>query len=157
MKAMGQGVVGGGGLYMIAWNVNRQGRVYGGYNEDYRLEAYGSDGTPEFSFGRVFKPVKNTRLKGPFVQKKNLPVLGQSSHTIVFDEDGNLWIELFQERDKEGSIYDIFSPDGIYLKQVKIEQRIFQFKNGKAYSIVQTEDGYPSVKRFRVELLPEAR
>jgi hypothetical protein len=29
------------------------------------------------------------------------------------------------------------------------------FKNGKMYSFVRPEDGYPSVKRFRLDLVPE--
>lgn len=157
MKAVGQGVVGGGGLYTILWGLSPSGRIYGGYNEDYRLRACGSDGMLEFSFGRVFKPVKNTRLKGPFAKKKNLPVFGKSNHAIIFDEDENLWIELFQDNEKKGFIYDVFSTAGIYLMQVKIEYRIFQFKKGKAYSLVQPEAGYPSVKRFQIDLVPEDR
>ena len=58
MKAMsGGGIVGGGGVYSIVWGVNHQGKLYGGFNEIYRLGAYGPDGKIEFTIGREFKPL----------------------------------------------------------------------------------------------------
>jgi hypothetical protein len=153
MKAMsGGGIVSMGGLYTIVWGVNRQGKLYGGFNEIYRLGAYGPDGKIEFAFGREFNPLKNPRYKGQPGQKKTMPAFNR---TIIFDEAGNLWVELYKEDTTKEFTYDVFSPEGIYLKQIKIDQRIFEFKNGRAYSIVRPEEGYPSIKRFLMELLAE--
>lgn len=152
MKAMSGGVLGGGGLYTIVWNVNRQGKLYGGFNETYRLGAYGPDGKIEFTFGREFTPLKNARYTGQVGQKKTLPAFAR---TIVFDDEDNLWLELYKDEKTKGYTYDVFSPGGIYLRQVKLDQRIYEFKKGKAYSIVRSEEGYPSIKRFRLELAPE--
>jgi len=152
MKAMsGGGIMGGGGLYTIIWGVNRQGKFYGGFNEIYRLGAYGPDGKIEFTFGREFTPLKNSQYKGLPGQKKAMPAF---TRTILFDEEENLWLELYKDEATKGFTYDVFSPEGIYLKQVKLDQRIYQFKNGRVYSIVRPEDGYPSIKRFRMELVP---
>jgi len=153
MKGMsGGGITSMGGLYIIVWGINRQGKLYGGFNEIYRLGAYGPDGKIEFAFGREFKPLMNSRYKGLRGQKKTLPAFTEK---IVFDEAGNLWLELYKDDTIKYFTYDIFSPEGIYLKQVRIDQRIFQFKNGKIYSIVRPEDGYPSIKRFLMELVAE--
>jgi len=153
MKAMsGGGIMGGRGLYSIIWGVNIQGKLYGGFNETYRLSAYGPDGKAEFTFSREFKPLKNSRYKGLPGQKKTMPAFAR---TIVFDEEENLWLELYKDDTIKYFTYDIFSPEGIYLKQIRIDQRIFQFKNGKIYSIVRPEEGYPSIKRFLMELVPE--
>lgn len=153
MKAVGSGgIVGMGGVYMIVWAINRQGKLYGGFNEIYRLGAYGPDGKIEFAFGREFNPLKNPRYKGQPGQKKTMPAFTEK---IVFDEAGNLWVELYKEDTTKEFTYDVFSPEGIYLKQVKIDQRIYKFKNGRVYSIVRPEEGYPSVKRFLMELVPE--
>jgi hypothetical protein len=151
MKAMsGGGIMGGRGLYSIIWGVNHKGMIYGGFNETYRLGAYGPDGKIEFTFGREFKPLKNSRYKGLPGQKKTMPAFAR---TIVFDEEENLWLELYKDDSIKYFTYDIFSPEGIYLKQVRIDQRINQFKNGKVYSIVRPEEGYPSIKRFLMELV----
>jgi len=145
------GMIGGGA--MIVWNVDPRGTIYGGCNETYSLSAYGPDGKIEYAFGRKFTPLKNPRFKGMAGQKKTMPAF---SRAIVFDEDGNLWIELSRAEDAKGFVFDVFSPDGIYLKQVRIEQRIAQFRKGKIYCIDRPEDGYPSIKRFRLELVPDA-
>jgi hypothetical protein len=144
------------GVWANVWDVDHQGRIYGGYNGDYHLDAYDPEGKRAFSFGRLFTPIKNTRFKGPFTQMKYLPIFNPFfGQTIVFDEDGNLWIELFQDKEKGSCLYDVFSSDGIYLKQVQIEQRIAQFKQRMIYCIDQSEDGNPLIKRFRMELVPE--
>jgi len=152
MKAMGQGSVSAGGLYTIVWTIDRQGKIYGGLNETYQFGAYGLDGKPELTFGREFVPLKNPRYDGRVGQKKALPAI---SRTIVFDEEGNLWLELYKDEKTKGYTYDVFSPQGVYLKQVKLDVRVGSFKNGKMYSFVRPEDGYPSVKRFRLDLVPE--
>jgi len=141
-----------GGPYSVIWAVSRRGKLYGGCNETFRLNAYGTDGKLEFTFGREFTPLKNPRYTGRVGQKKTMPAFERA---IVFDEKENLWLELSKEEKTKGFTYDVFSPEGIYLKQVKIDQRIFQFKNRKVYSIVRPADGYPSVKRFQLELVPQ--
>jgi len=148
----GGGITSIGSLYVIVWDVNHQGKLYGGFNEIYRLGSYGPDGKIEFAFGREFTPLKNPRYKGLRGQKKTMPAFNEK---IVFDEKENLWLELYKDDAIKDFTYDVFSPEGIYLKQVRIDQRIFQFKNGKVYSIVRPEEGYPSIKRFLMELVAE--
>jgi hypothetical protein len=153
MKAMsGGGVMGGRGAYGIVWNISRKGKLYGGFNETYRLGAYDSDGKIEFTFGREFTPLKNPYYKGLVGQKKTMPPF---TTTIVFDEEDNLWFALSKNEETKSTTYDVFSPEGTYLKQVKIDERIYEFKKGRVYSLLRPEDGFPSVKRFRMELEPE--
>ena len=68
----------------------------------------------------------------------------------MLDESGNIWIEFFTKDDPEEIVYDIFSPEGIYLRQIKVKHRIFQLKDGKAYCFVRSEDGYVSARRFKL-------
>jgi hypothetical protein len=144
-----------GGGFTVGWTVDVRGRLYGGCNEDYRLSVYGEDGKIEFSFGRKFAPRKNPRFKGGPAQKRTLPVF--STRNLIFDQEGNLWIELTKDEDQKGFLYDVFSPEGIYLKQVQIEQRISQFMVDKTYCLVRPEEGYPSVKRYKMELVPSGK
>jgi len=99
------------------------------------------------TFGREYTPVKNKRYKGRPIQLKDLPPF--QSRRLVLDEEGNLWIHINSENEDE-MVYDVFSPEGIYLKQVTLPHRIFQFKNGKIYSIAVTEEGFRVIKRFRL-------
>jgi hypothetical protein len=136
--------------YRAVWSLGREGKFCGGFNGDYSLGVFGPDGQKELTFGRQYVPIRNPEFGGMVGQKKTLPVY----LNVVLDEDGNMWVELFQAEGAKGFRYDVFSPGGIYLKQIEIEQRISLFKNGKIYSIVRSEEGYPSVKRYRMELAP---
>jgi hypothetical protein len=102
---------------------------------------------------RDFTPVKNPRFKGMIGQKRSMPAY----RNIVIDESNDLWVEPYQAEGAKGALYDVFSPDGLYLKQVSVEQRISAFKNGKVYSLLRPEEGYPSIKRYRMELMPSGR
>ncbi len=143
------GMIGGGGV--VVWRLDPLGRIIGGCNADYRLSVYDADGRAEFAFGRIYEPLKNPRFKGLAGQSKNLTAF---SRTIVFDEAGQVWIELPKEDDAKDYFYDVFSPDGIYLKQVRIATRISQFMKGKLYSLIRSDDEEPAVKRFAMELVP---
>lgn len=132
--------------------VDDEGRVYIMDWGDTHIKEYDDQGRFLRTIGREFTPLKNARYTGQVGQKKTLPAL---TRTIVFDDKDNLWLELYKDDKTKGYTYDVFSPGGIYLKHVKLDQRIYEFKKGKAYSIVRPEEGYPSIKRFRLELAPE--
>jgi hypothetical protein len=154
VKSAGAGTVGAvGGPHGIVWSVGPHGKVYGGYNADYSIGVFGEDGKKELAFGREFTPVTNPRFKGRVFDMKTMPAY----RAILMDEAGNLWVELFQAGDAKGALYDVFSPDGVYGKQVAIEQRVGAFKNGKIYAILQPEEGYPSIKRYTMELVPSGK
>jgi len=144
-----------------AWSNDFSGRLYEGYNENYQMNVHDPKGKLAFRFGREFTPVPNTvqRIDNPdwtAEQKRlfekylaNLPKYKPAfKRKLVFDEEGNVWVNIYHSLDFEGSIYDVFSPEGIYLKQVSVDYPIYEFKGGKAYSITTTEDEFRVVKRF---------
>ena len=73
------------------------------------------------------------------------------SPSIIFDEEGNLWLWHYTGKEEQEGMYmhDVFSPDGIYIKQVVVPHRIHRIKNGKAYCIVINEEDFRFIKRFR--------
>ncbi len=138
--------------YNVVWGLNRNGRIYGGCNEFYRLGAYGKDGKPEFFFGREYDPIANPRYGGDPGESKSLPAFYR---TILFDDEGNLWLERSLAGDKGPPVYDVFSPEGIYLRQITLNRTIKRIKNGKVYASLLSESEDPLIKRFRLELSPE--
>jgi hypothetical protein len=138
------------------WAVNRDGRVCAGHNEKYEIGVYDRDGTLLFRFGRKYKPVKNplsrssvARTPAARSQPEYLPAFNPD---LFFDDEGNIWIPLFRGGDKEPFVHDVFSPDGIYLRQVVTPFRIYRVRGDNAYSIVETEEGFRVIKCFRLEL-----
>ena len=151
-----------GTSYKVTWDVDKQGYLYQGFNDEYVIHVFNPDGKKVLTFGREYVPVKNPRAKGRAGAQRYMPAYAPR---WVFDEEGDLWIEIYtEEEEKEEDedspdeeqkpkpvAYDVFSPQGDYLKQVIIPNRIIHFKNGKIYSITATEEGFRVVKRFKVK------
>ncbi|MDH5467211.1 MAG: 6-bladed beta-propeller [Candidatus Aminicenantes bacterium] len=130
-----------------AWAVDRGGRLYAGYNEHYQMSVYDPDAQLIFKFGRQFTPLKNPNYKEGSIFSEYWPAFFRDP---FFDEEGNLWLRQYGKEDEQGVKYDIFSPDGIYIRQVVVPHPIKEIKNGKIYSIVRDEEEFMFVKRFRV-------
>jgi len=133
--------------YTTVWVVDSGGRLYVGYNEHYQMSVYDPDGQLVFKFGRKFTPLKKPYYKKDSSLSEYWPAFALDP---FFDEESNLWLRQYNKEDEQGVKYDIFSPDGIYLRQVFVPHPIKEIKNGKIYSIVRDEEGYIFVKRFRV-------
>ncbi len=132
---------------ITAWTVDKGGKLYAGYNEKYQLRVYTPDGELAFKFGRDFTPVKMMSKNG----ESSLGYWPAFVPSILFDDEGNLWLWHYTGKEEQEGMYmhDVFSPDGIYIKQVVVPHRIHRIKSGKAYCIVINEEGFRFIKRFR--------
>jgi 6-bladed beta-propeller len=136
-----------------AWLVGPDDRVYIGYNKDYRLDVRDADWTLLFRFGREFTPVRHPDYKPDGPHPEFYPAF--SDWRKFFDGDGNLWLEQYVEEGVKEHVFDVFSPEGIYLKQVRVPEALYLVRGDKAYSIIRQEDEYLVVKRFK--LVPAAK
>jgi hypothetical protein len=133
--------------HTTVWTVDEEGRLYIGYNEKYRLDVYDPDGELIFGFGREFTPIKYENYRGG----ANPEFWSAFSRHLIFDDESNLWLwHPTGKEEDEGYEYDVFSPDGIYVKQAVVPHRIHRIKNGKAYCIVRNEEGFSFIKRFNL-------
>ena len=130
------------------WTVDQEGKLYVGFGDKYQISVYNPNGNLSFKFGRDY-PLIPSKDSTP-ISPKYAGVFNVITRHWFFDENGNLWIETLPKEDIEEIVYDIFSPEGIYLKRTYLKHRILHFKNGKAYSIITTDEGYKVVKRFRM-------
>jgi hypothetical protein len=142
------GMAGSSGPFKVVWSVNHLGKLIVGYNETYQLGVYSGTGKLEFRFGRDFIPLPDPKVKADWAPKV-FPAF--NPRRLVLDEEGNLWLEIYTEEGFKGVLYDVFTSEGIYLKQAVVPYRVYVFKHGSAYGLVQPEDGFPMVKRFRLE------
>jgi hypothetical protein len=130
----------------FGWTVHPGGKLFLCITKDYQLSAYSENGDLEFRFSREYIPVPNPRSRS--ADNKYFPPF--DPRRPRFDEEGNLWLQLYAPEDFEGILYDVFTPEGIYLKQVVVPYRIYFFKHGKVYSLLRTEDEFLQVKRSRL-------
>ena len=139
--------------YLTSWLVGPDDRVYIGYNEDYRLDVYDADWKLLFRFGREFTPVRHPDYKPDGPHPEFYPAF--SDWRKFFDEKGNLWLEQYVEEGVKDHVFDVFSPEGIYLRQIRVPETLYLVRGDLAYSIVRREDEFLVVKRFR--MVPEER
>jgi hypothetical protein len=142
-----------GESYKTSWLVGPDGRVYLGYNKEYRLDVYDPDWKLLFRFGRDFTPIRHPEYKPDGAHPEFYPAF--SDWRKFFDDQGNLWLEQYVEEGVKDHVFDVFSPDGIYLSQVRVPQALLLVRGDKAYSIIRTEDEFLVVKRFRMVREPE--
>lgn len=133
--------------YTTSWLVGPDDRVYIGYNKDYRLEVYDPEWKLLFRFGREFTPLRHPAYRTDGAHPEFYPAF--SDWRKFFDDEGNLWLQQYVEEGIEEFVFDVFTPEGVYLKQVRVPQNLFLVRGDKAYSIVRTEDEFLVVKRFR--------
>ena len=138
--------------YMTSWLVGPGDRVYMGYNKDYLLTVYDPDWKPVFRFGRDFTPVRHPDYTPDGPHPEFYPAF--SDWRKFFDEKGNLWLEQYVEEGVKDHVFDVFSPEGIYLKQVRVPEALYLVRGDAAYSIIRQEDEFLVVKRFR--MVPES-
>ena len=75
----------------------------------------------------------------------------------VFAPDGRL-LRTFGKKGQGPGEFDIpvFSPEGIYLKQVRVPETLYLVRGDAAYSIIRQEDEFLVVKRFKMRREGEA-
>ena len=131
------------------WAVSKEGRLYTGLSNKYLINVYSPNGKLAFQISRDHKRVLNKlKNKEKFSQSDYFPVFHRQ---FLFDDNNNLWIQIFHNEDKLKHIYDIFSNEGIYIKQVIVEHPIFYLSKGKMYSIFESDDGIKMIKRYGIK------
>lgn len=145
------------------WGVAPDGRIWAGHNETYEIGVYDPDGNPLFRFGREFRPLKSKAFAALEIAGQKATTLSEDLPAFVqdffFDDAGNGWFRLFRNEPnkkeeiakKEPYLYDVFSPEGIYLKQVVLPFQLFQVRKDRMYAIVETEEGFRVLKCYRFE------
>jgi hypothetical protein len=134
--------------YKTSWIVGPDDRTYLGYNRDYQLDVYNPEWKVVFRFDRDFTPIRHPAYSPDRGHPEFYPAF--SDWRKFFDERGNLWLEQYVAEGVEDHVFDVFSPEGIYLKQVRVPETLFLVRGDKAYSIIRTEEEFLVVKRFQI-------
>jgi len=71
-------------------------------------------------------------------------------HNFVSDEEGNLFVQTYEEmEDGMGTYFDFFDSDGKFLAKLPLKLRNYALKKGKLYTIEEDENAYYIVKRYK--------
>ena len=160
-------------LYLLASNDD----IWLGYPETYEVRIYSPDGEPKKVIRKDYVPRSVTsKDKERFIEEQEseffrfLPAPAQALKSKIIDavqfpenkpaynsfalmENG--WLAVVVESpQKNVALFDIFDDKGQYTAQFEgsIPVEGLFFKNGKAYALETTEEGYKFVKRYSFEI-----
>jgi hypothetical protein len=134
--------------HTTVWIPSGIGRLYIGYSRDYLISVLDKKGTPIFKFGREFERIKHPEYSPDLAHPKHYPAF--NSRYLFFDDNGNLWLKQYMKSKEPEHVYDVFSPEGIYIQQAVVPMRIYQIHRGIAYTILRYEERVYEAKRFKL-------
>ncbi|MCG2815143.1 MAG: 6-bladed beta-propeller [Candidatus Aminicenantes bacterium] len=137
--------------YTTSWFIGPVGEIYSGYNQDYEFEVRDAKWNALLRFGRDFTPLPHPDYSPERGHPEFYPAF--SDWREFFDEKGNLWLEQYPIDDVEEHVFDVFSPDGIYLRKVIVPEVLFDVKGDTAYGFVRDEEDYVLFKRYKMVLV----
>lgn len=164
--------------YLLAPNDD----IWIGYPQTYEIRVYGPNGEPKRTIRRDhdprpvtakdkerfleeqeseyfrFLPAPAQALKSKIIEAVRFPENKPAYASFALMENG--WLAVVVESpQRDVALLDLFDEKGRYLAQFEAAIPIegLFFKNGKAYALETTEDGYKFVKRFRFEVTPKKR
>lgn len=134
--------------YTTSWFPGPGNLIYLGYNRDYDIEVRDANWNVIMRFGREFTPIPHPLYKPDRGHPEFYPAF--SDWKKFFDDKGNLWLQQYPDEEVEEYTFDVFSPEGIYLKKVLVPQSLKAVRQDKAYAFVRTEDDFIVFNRFRM-------
>jgi uncharacterized protein YcfL len=149
MRRIGESISGDGPYNEFEWTFSPDDKLYAGFADVYEFGIYDLNGILLKIFNRIFSPFVNRDFREGKNDPRYLPALSRYNR---FDKEGNFWANLDNGEKPETYIYDVFSKDGVFVKQVYSKYRITQFNDDRVYSIVFSKADPVYVKAFKYSL-----
>jgi len=151
----------------LLYALDGQGRLYFGSNRDYEVKVVSPEGKILRTISRDYDPVpitqadKDEMLKlVPNVPGANVKDMIQfpdaypAFGSFVLADEGRLLVKTYEKgRAKKEFFWDVFDAEGRYIAKIPIVDDIRLWRDGKAYFIVEDDDGFKtlSCRRARWE------
>jgi len=148
-------------ISVIRWDISR-GReiVCGSSEEGYRLSVFDAGGHLIRIIHKQYDPVPISdldvarQMKQHGIQSRDEVTIARFLPPISWvyaDEDGRIYVSTWQKDPDSGiALFNIFDQQGRYLCDYLIPGEPLVFKDGKLYAIVQDEEGFQYIKRYRM-------
>jgi hypothetical protein len=139
-----------------------EGQIYYGNPKKYEIQIFSPEGKLKKKITKKYKPEKITeediermmdRIPDMFGARNimEFPKEYPAYEAYSLDEEGRLIVRSYTKANGEDNVYlDIFDAEGKYISRFpsKVNPRIW--KNGKMYSIEETDEGFIVIKRYSV-------
>ena len=155
-------------VFDLKWEVGPKNEIVWGVmtSPKYELFVHNEDGKYIKKITKEFAPIELTKAEYKKFMKKwfgKVPNSKQFDLIIprnyppfqgfILDEEGRIFVHRFVEVDKsENHYFDVFDDEGKYITKITLDEKFLfgTFKNKNLFSIEEDEDGYQSVRRYKV-------
>ncbi|MFA9452668.1 MAG: 6-bladed beta-propeller [Candidatus Aminicenantaceae bacterium] len=161
----------GNSMTGLRWNLNNRGEVvWGDFMEpEYALHIHDVQGNLLRTIEREYDVIRITEAdKEPLLRKMfgdnppppqwdiRIPDRYPPFSGLSCDDSGRIYVKTYTQGGGEvGEAYDVFDAEGRYMAQVTLPVPLMVMRNDFLYTIVETENGFREVKRFRMSWLQE--
>jgi hypothetical protein len=145
----------GPALYMTVMDDDR---IVFGFSRDYTLDVFSPEGDPAFRIVKDYRPVEVTEdekaaelAELPSDIQVDWPKYHCPYRRFVHDEQGRLYVQTMEKCSGfHAYVHDVFDRDGRFITRARLSQYPVVFHKGKLYSLVENEDGFKMIKRYKV-------
>lgn len=154
----------------LVWSVDRDGRLWSGVSDRYRIRVSepGGDTVRVIQRAGAAAPVAQADVdaaeelvkaftdQGGIVDLDRMPKTKPAFQSIRFDDRGYAWVRPSQPAGVKETAFDVFEPEGRYLGRVSIPAELFDMvpvviRGGALYTVVLSDMGIPQVVRYRLD------
>jgi hypothetical protein len=148
----------------VHYVVNREGHILFGYTKNYELQLLDQKGRllkkiiKDYDPLPVTREVKERMIEERFEELGGLPERYKAEFPnhyppfryFILDSEERIFVRTYEKSEDGDYIFDIFDPEGRHLGSRPIPDRPAVLKDGKLYTIEEDAEGYPLVKRYRL-------
>jgi hypothetical protein len=142
----------------IYMTVDDQDNIIFGYPVRYEIQIFDFDGDLIRKIFKAYTPVpiteeeKAASVEGAPAQIKfEFPDHHPPFLRFINDEKGRLYVQTYEKAGaKDIYIHDVFDKDGRYIAKIPLKAYPVLFRNGELYSLEESDEGYPVIKRYQV-------
>jgi len=130
--------------------------VYG-YPEDYLLQVFNVEGVLTKKIFKEYDPVAITaeeieeRTKdAPPTIKFDFSKYHSAFRRLFHDDEGRVYVQTWEKAGENVFYHDVFDAQGRYILKLPLKDTPVVCKGSALYTLEEDEDGYQSVKRYRM-------
>lgn len=149
-------------LPVFYFQIDKDDNIVYGFPESYKLEILSPEGDVLKKITRDYDPVEITEEEKEKERKDHPPEINlifqkhyPPFRVFMCDDEGRIVVQARERKDgRLGYVYDVFDKEGRYIVKFNLDATPMLWRRGKMYALAESEDGFHSVKRYKVAWEP---
>jgi hypothetical protein len=145
-------------LPIFYFQVDRNDNIVYGFPKNYEIEILSPEGELLKKIVKDYDPVEITAQEKEEERKSHPPEIRlifpqhyPPFRLFMCDDEGRIIVQARERKDgRLGYIYDVFDEQGHYIVKFNIDATPMLWRRGKMYAVAESEEGFQSIKRYKV-------